>query len=304
MNLRSPRLPAQSLPRRGPAVALILLLVLPGAHAEPERHYDPQSGASSRTHIDIEVESQASEPHSQFALGMSLTSAPEYLGSSRQGLSLKPILAYRYGRFKLTSSGGSSIMNFGVRSDDSGASAELLKTSRWKIKTSARIGGGRSASDSVDLAGLPSIQRTVFARLSVNYKLTEAISLDSTLTWDLLGHDNGASLSAGIGYAFRSSPATEWSFGAGVTYGNATHMRGLFGVPESAATADRPAYEPGAGLRDIGLGAGFITSLSKRWVAFGNVGLNKVIGPAADSPLTHASTGRRASVGIGWRCCR
>ncbi|MEZ5649816.1 MAG: MipA/OmpV family protein [Burkholderiaceae bacterium] len=304
----SPAAQADAVSWTSAACALLALALATPALAERERRYEPDHDPASRPYLDVEVEhgrdKGSARPRSEFALGMSLTSSPEYLGSSRQGLSLRPIVAYRYGRFKLTSSGGSSVLNFGSQVDDSGASAELIKTSRWKIKTSARIGGGRSPSDSVDLAGLPAIDRTIFARLSVSYKITENLSFDNTVAWDLLGHGNGALLSSGIGYTFRSSPSTQWTLGAGLTVANATSMQGLFGVPESAARADRPAYTPGAGLRDVGIGAGFMTALSKRWIAFGSVGLNKVVGPAADSPLTKQALGQRATIGIGWRCCR
>ena len=257
-----------------------------------------------RPHVDIGVGPAPEGAKSEFALGLSMTSAPEYLGSDRRKLALRPILAYRYGRFKLSSSGGSSILNFGTVVDDSGASARLIDTKRWQLKASARIGGGRSASDSADLAGMPELRQSAFGRLSVRYKLADHWNVDSTLSADLLGRGNGNSLAVGVGYGVRMTPSTEITLGSGVAMGNRTHMQALFGVPESASTAQRPVYEPGAGLKDVSVGAGFTTELARNWIAFGGLGAGYLIGPAVDSPLTRTRTNVSATIGIGWRCCR
>ena len=257
-----------------------------------------------RSYVDIEVGPAPLEPKSEFALGLSMSSAPEYLGSDRRSVGLKPILAYRYGRFKLSSSGGSSVLNFGTVVDDSGASARLIDTKHWQLKASARIGGGRSSSDSADLAGMPELRKTAFGRLSARYQIADHWHAESTLSADILGRGNGNQLAFGLGYTLRATPSTEITVGSGLSMGNRTHMQALFGVPESASTAQRPAYDPGAGLKDVSLGAGFTTELARNWIAFGGLGAGYLIGPSVDSPLTKTRTNLSATIGIGWRCCR
>lgn len=263
---------------------------------------------SSRNYLDVEVDGgpPADERRLQYALGAALTSSPEYAGSNRRGLSLKPLIAVRYGRFKISSSGGSSILDYGESADgsDSGASADLINQKRLKLKLSARIGGGRDTADSIDLAGLPDIDRTIFARLHVSYDLTEHLKMTSGLTWDLLGRQNGATLSAGLGYTDRLNARTEWTAGIGVGWANATHMQSMFGVPAGAATAQRPAYETGAGIKDIGVGVGIKTALNKNWIAFANTSYARLLGAAADSPLTTGNGSLSATIGIGYRCCK
>ena len=264
----------------------------------------PGSDVPSRPSVDVEVGPRPPGPVSAFVLGTSLTSAAEYSGSGRRDLSWRPLLAYRYGRFKLSSSGSSALLNFGSVADESGASLDLLESSRLTLRTGLRIGGGRDTSDSVDLAGLPDIRKTVFARLSASYRLTGNWRADSTLGWDLLGRGNGVFLSAGLGYRLRLTPGTEFAAAAGLNVGNATHMNSFFGVPVSAQTADRPAYRPGAGLKDAGVGIGLTTILPHGWIAFGNLGYSRLLAGAADSPLTTRAASPAVTIGIAWRCCK
>lgn len=255
-------------------------------------------------YVDLGAEIPIQDRPFSYAMGVATSSSPEYSGSDKRKYSLKPILALRYGRYKLSSSGGSAILNFGSQAQSSGASADLIDTQSLKLKVSARIGGGRSTSDSSDLAGLPDISKTVFTRLSASYQLSERLSMNTTVSWDLLGRGNGVTVSAGLGYKRRFGQRSEWTVGTGITYANSTHMHGLFGVPANAALPDRPAYQAQAGLKDVGLGAGFTTALSKRWIVFGNTGYTYLLGSAADSPLTRGRGAVSASIGIGYRCCK
>ncbi len=284
------------------AVALTFSLVARTVQAQSAEPTDFDT--HRRPYVDLELEKPLPEPRSEFALGFLLTSSPEYSGSNRQDLSIKPIFAYRYDRFKLSSSGGSTILNFGRAADDSGASARLVENDRWNLKASLRIGGGRDSGDSVDLAGIPDVRKTVFARLVGSYKISEHWHADSSLGWDLLGRGNGAFVTTGLGYSWRLTPGTEVGVGTALTWGNRTHMNSLYGVPSYAFTSERPAYDAGSGFKDIGAGISFTTQLAPRWIMFGGIGMGQLLGDAADSPLTTGTTSYSASVGIGWRCCR
>jgi len=257
-----------------------------------------------RNYLDLEIDTEPQAPRVSYALGLALSSSPEYAGSSRRDVSLKPIAAFRYGRFKISSSGGSGILNFGEHAESSGVSADLISSRALKLKLSARIGGGRKTSDSIDLAGLPEISKTVFTRLSASYALTGQFSLNSTASWDVLGRGSGLTLSVGLGHSQYLNRRTVWNTGIGLTLANATHMQSYFGVPGDAATPTRAAYQPGAGIKDLSLGTGFMTALSPRWIAFGQLGYSRLLGQAADSPLTTGANNLSATVGIGYRCCR
>jgi outer membrane scaffolding protein for murein synthesis (MipA/OmpV family) len=67
------------------------------------------------------------------------------------------------------------------------------------------------------------------------------------------------------------------------------------------ATSGKPAYTPGAGLRDVHFGVQFKHALSKHWFVFGGAGTSRLLGPAADSPLVEKPSGSAASFGVAWR---
>lgn len=261
--------------------------------------------APVRPYIDLEInKTTLPEPKSELALGVSLASSPEYSGSGRQGLSLKPLFAWRYGRFKLSSSGGSGVLNFGRIADDSGASARLVNFDQFKLKASLRLSSGRDSADSVDLAGLPDVRKTVIARVLGSYQFDRNWHSDAVVGFDLLGRGNGAFVTTGVGYSQRLTPDTEFTIGGSLTWGNRTHLNSLYGVPAYAVTDERPAYSPGSGLKDAAFGFGLTTQLAPRWILFGGIGYNYLLGPAAESPLTTGRGGVNANIGIGWRCCR
>lgn len=280
------------------------LSLLAGAIAMPGVAIELSPGDPAvRRSVDIQVDSEPRKPKLRWLLGESATSAGEYPGSDRRDLSLRPLFALRYGRFKLASSGSSALLDFGAAPDESGASLDLLASSRWKLRAGLRIGGGRPSSDSQDLAGLPDVQRTVLARGTVGYLITPSLGLTGTLAFDLLGRGNGATWSNSLDYRRRLGSETEFRLGAGFTLGNATHMNSFYGVPLSAQTPERPAYQPGAGLKGAGIGLGLTSALSSRWIAFGGVSYNRLLGHTLDSPLTRQNYDLAATVGIAWKCC-
>ena len=88
----------------------------------------------------------------------------------------------------------------------------------------------------------------------------------------------------------------------GLSAGDAQNLRSYFGVPESAVAASgKPAYTPGAGLRDLHAGVSFTRPLSKHWFVFGGTGASHLLGPAADSPLIQQRNGTYANLGLAWR---
>ena len=105
-------------------------------------------------------------------IGLSLTSSTDYLGSNHRGLSIRPLGAIRFGRLRLSTSGGGSLLGFGTVSDEAGASLDLIRSSRLKVRTGLRLTSGRSASDSDDLAGMPDVRRTALGRVSLGFDLT------------------------------------------------------------------------------------------------------------------------------------
>lgn len=266
------------------AVALAALLALPLATQAAD---DPDSPDMA----------------SKYVIGASLTSAPEYPGASKRVAKLRPLWAYQYGRLRISTSRASSVLGFAADAAGPGASAELVASKTWRLGAALRFDSGRSSSDSADLAGMPDVKRTLRGRVYASVRLTDAWTLNSSLSQDLLGHHGGALASFDLGHRMKFSERTELSSGVGISFGNARYMNTYFGVPDSAVRADRPAFSAGAGPRDVHVGVGVMTALTPRWIAFANIGASRLLNDAATSPLTRQVTGSSAGIGLAYRCC-
>lgn len=242
------------------------------------------------------------EDSMRYLLGASLAVGPEYDGASRQRVKIKPLWAAKFGRIRIATSGGSALLGFGRDGAGAGASTQLIERDRWRLGLSLRVDSGRDSGDARTTQGLPDVRRTLRARIYVNYSLTPDWNLGASLSQDVLGRQGGLTGGVDLGWRFYRSEDTEWTTGVGVSAANAQNLRSYFGVPASAtASTGKPAYEPGAGLRDVHFGFGFKHALSRHWFLFGGAGTSRLLGPAADSPLVQRTGSAAAALGVAWR---
>lgn len=265
--------------------------------------------AAHADNADDSVRLAAAQPadpaDSRYVLGLSLRSSPEYQGADRNSLKLKPLWAYQYGRFRISTSAAGSVMGFASDPVGSGVSAELLSRDRWKLGTALRFDSGRQAHDSTRLNGLPDIQRTLRGRIYLSYSLSDEWTALASVSQDLLGRQGGAELGLNLGYRHWLTAQTSVSAGAGVALGDQRYMQTYFGISDAGALASGlPRFAPSAGLKGAGFGLGIMTALTPSWVAFANLGSTALLGNAANSPLTLKPMSTTATIGLAYRCCR
>ena len=246
-------------------------------------------------------------PKLNYVLGAVVSNGPDYAGGDGRSSHLSPSWALEYGRFRLSTSRGSTLMGHGLEQRESGATAILAESDRFSLSASLRLDSGRDSSDAPRLSGLPDVRSTLRARVSAGYAITPRWSVGAGLSQDILGRDGGAQLNTSVSYTLPVTQQTRMVFGAGANFGDRTYVRNQFGVPAvagGAGAARLPAYEPGGGLYNVGLGVDVMTALNRHWVVWGGVGVSQVKGDARRSPLTVRPTGYSASLGLAYRCCR
>ena len=70
------------------------------------------------------------------------------------------------------------------------------------------------------------------------------------------------------------------------TQASTGYMKRYFGVtPADSLASGLPTYVPDSGMRDVGVTTTFSYALNKRWSIDGQVGVRRLIGDAADSPI-------------------
>ena len=266
----------------------------------------PVLGAVPAAWADAAEPAASTEPPQRrlnYVLGAIVGSGPAYPGSATRSNSLRPAWALEYGRFRLSTSRGSALMGHGLAAEESGASATLRQSDRFRLSAALRMDGGRDAGDAPRLAGLPEIRRTLRGRLSAGYELADRWSVGLSLSQDLLGREGGAQMSAGLGYTWPVSQQTKVVVSSSASFGNSTYMRAHYAVPAGSASP-LPAFEASAGLYALDLGLDVTHALSRHWVVVGGVRMSQVQGDARRSPLTERGTGFSVSLGLAYRCCR
>lgn len=249
------------------------------------------------------AEDAPAEPAFNYALGAIVGNSPDYAGGAGRKSSLRPAWAIEYGRFRLSTSRGGAIMGHGLGPRDSGASATLAQSERFRLSASLRIDNGRDDSDAPILVGLPTVRSTLRGRVSAGYALTRRWSVGVGLSQDILGRDGGAQLSTNVGYTWPITEQTKMAVGVGANFGDRSYLRGHFGVPQGSASA-LPAFDPRGGLYSVDAGAEVLHALNRHWVVLGAARVTQIRGDARRSPLTVEPTGYSVSLGLAYRCCR
>jgi outer membrane scaffolding protein for murein synthesis (MipA/OmpV family) len=230
---------------------------------------------------------QAAAPQAEWsgALGLNLSYRPEYDGGSRHAVVARPAIYLRYGRFSLSS--GAS---FAARRTDDvvrGLGVDLVRGTRTRISLALRHDSGRQEGDSDALRGLGDVNATVRARVSARRQLDERWRVAASWNVDAFGRGGGSFADAQLTRDWPLSPQTVASAAVGVTVGGRRYMRSYYGVNEvQSAASGYPVYQPRLGLRDASLSASVRTDLGDDWTLLVGGGLSRLLGPAADSPLT------------------
>lgn len=237
-----------------------------------------------------------------YLVGASLASTADSLGTSSQKLRLRPMWAFQLGRFRVATSGASALLYQGRESVDSGVSTVLSRSDRFSINTSLSYDEGRSWADDPVFRGLPRVRDTLRGRLGVGLTLGPRWSMSARASQDLLGREGGLRIEAGLNYRYPVSSQTHWDFSMGTAWANQTYRQTQYGIsPESAAATGLPAYALGSGWDAVSAGMRITSALSRRWVAYGALGVSQLQGSASRSPLATRPTTYNLTIGLAYR---
>ena len=157
--------------------------------------------------------------------------------------------------------------------------------------------GKRKASDIG--ADLPKVGFTVEAGGFAQAYLTPSLRVRAEGRKGLSGHKGWVG-EISADYIARQGDDWLFSIGPRVTLGDAKYPRAYFGVtPASATTSGLAAYDPGGGVQSVGVTAGYHRMLGKNWgiALYGRY--DRLVGDAADSPITRELGSRsQPSAGI------
>ena len=149
----------------------------------------------------------------------------------------------------------------------------------------ATVETGRSTQDA--LPGFDSIKARLNPGAFANYKIDDRLTLKSALRLGVGDGGKGGVLNLGAAYRIYQAGPVIVTLNGSVKYANSSYQQSYFGVSAAqSAASGLKAFQPSAGFNtaQLGVAAGF--PLSERVYAFSGLSLQRLLGDAANSPIT------------------
>lgn len=215
-------------------------------------------------------EGEGSEKRTRLILGPQL--APSWPGADKFGVG-------PYVDFSRTRDA-----EFTFEAPDESFGSPLVRAGDFAFGPAFGFVGKRKASDIG--ADLPKVGFTIETGGFAQVHLTPSLRVRFEGRKGLSGH-KGWTGEVSADYIARQGDDWLFSVGPRVTLGDAKYHRAYFGVtPAAALTSGLPAYDAGGGIQSVGVTAGYHRMLGRNWgiAVYGRY--DRLVGDAADSPVT------------------
>jgi outer membrane scaffolding protein for murein synthesis (MipA/OmpV family) len=237
------------------------------------------------------------------AIGLLVRHGPTFAGSQGDALRASPAGFLRIGRYTLTGSGG-----FTTVADESverGLAAEISRRGRLRLSLGLRLDRGRDAADDAELTGLGAVRRTVRARLGARWDADDHWRVGAGLSVDALGRGQGAFGDVSVARRWALGNGDSLWLAASVSAASRQHLQAWHGVtPSQSVASGLPVFEAHAGWRDAHLSATWraeYTLGGKRLGTYLGLDRMRLLGAAAQSPITRRREATTLSAGMVWR---
>lgn len=240
-------------------------------------------------------------PRWEGAVGLTTAYQPEYPGAARHTWKTMPALFLRWDRFTVTNASGFVTR----RADDvvRGLGLDMVRRADLRVNLALRFDAGRRESTSPDLAGLGDVKPTVRVRFGATWRPGGGPwRVDGSWSVDAFGRGGGNYGEASVARELRLAPHTSLTAGAGLALAGDRYLQAYYGVSAEQSVRSRyPVYTPASGLRDGWLFAHLRHDIGDDWTLLGGAHASRLLGPAADSPLTQRRSGWTLSGGLARR---
>jgi outer membrane scaffolding protein for murein synthesis (MipA/OmpV family) len=185
---------------------------------------------------------------------------------------------------------------FTFEAADESFGGPLIQSGKFAFGPSLAFIGKRTAAD-ID-ADLPKVGFTIEAGGFAQVSLTPAFRVRVEGRKALSGHKGWAG-EVSADYIARDGDDWLFSVGPRVTLGDDKFSDAYFGVtPAAAATSGLAAYDADGGIQSVGVTAGYHRMLGRRWGVALYGRYDRLVGDAADSPITR-QLGSRSQPSVG-----
>lgn len=209
----------------------------------------------------------------QVSIGAFSFIGPEYEGSNDYDVGGFPIIDIRWRD------------NVFLNVQD-GLGVDLFKNRKFTLSTSIGIAGGRDEDVSDDLNGLGDIDAGAAAIVKGEFR-HKGFALSSRYSRQISGEDTGYLVDFGLGYTIKSQSGWILKPGLSASYASGEYMDKFFGINAAqAAASGLDATDVDAGFKSVGTGLSAGYPLDRHWTFLSRASYKRMVGDAADSPVT------------------
>ena len=255
-----------------PLVLVLTLALAVPAHAEPEDDDDNPGTDTWALHV-----------------GVAAVTQPEFIGADENQFNMLPFIRAYY-RFDENN-------EFYLSGNKGGYNHRFDK--HWKVGIGLTGTQGRNSDNDSRLAGMPDIGTAIEIGPWVQYRFNDT-KLRALLRYDISGQHDGQSIDFQVKQKVRLKPGIHFNAYADTSWADADYMDTFFTVTPGQAVAGRPAYNASSGFYKANLGASFNYGLRKDVFIVVDGKVQRLLGDAADSPVTYSNTNFIGYIGLGY----
>jgi len=243
-------------------------------------------------------------------IGVALGVSPNYQGSDEVSAVGLPLVDIRQEGF-LFIRGASVNPNDGYGSIgwnalNFGYSAGGERKFGLSIGPMIRFNAGRDEGDNSVLNGLGDIDDSVGSGGFIEARAGNWFADVGAVSQDAGDADDGLSVALRSGYTAQISERMSITPTVFSSWGNDDYMQGFYGVNSSQATRSGLAqFNAESGFKDVGIQIGTTYSMSDSFLINGQIGYQRLLGDAADSPIVDNNSGSRdqfrALIGMAYK---
>ncbi|MEJ0003813.1 MAG: MipA/OmpV family protein [Pararobbsia sp.] len=269
--------------------ASLLVAHAPVAHAQTP---SPLAEWQYSAGIPLEKLYRPTESDWQVRVGTGAAFQPRYPGSDQYHTLVGPSFDIRYRDLAFFSTG-------------EGLGVNVIQGTNWRASIAAVYDlGRRGHDDPARLNGLGNINPAPEMKLAAEYVMSKEFPLvvRMTLTRSFGGSDGWIADLGGYMPMPASSEHFFWFAGPSVSFADSNYMNSWFGVNgQQAAGSQYPRFNAHAGLASAGFGITMIWFVSKHWFVTADGALKRLLGSAAQSPITESKTNGVTDVSINYQ---
>lgn len=254
-----------------------------GSDSLPQTERGAASGVS-----EVRRGSQGSGDDRWSGLGIMAVYQPEYEGSDDYGVRGYPIIDLPVGDPILLDT-------------RNGLGVYIFSRSGVKIGLAAGYRFGRDEDASDDLDGLGDVEGGVTANAVAEWHVGD-FRLGALLERQITGDETGLLLELTARYDLQVARGLSLRSTIVATHADEDYMDSYFGVTvRQSGRSGLPAFEADPGFMSVGLRERIVLRLSDRWSLHGLVAYRRLIGDAADSPVTQDDDQFFMGLGVAYR---